>query len=996
MGTSPRRCRRGRAAYTSRVERKLATVLFVDLVDSTTFVSSSDPEVVRRRVTRFFDGVSHCIVSHGGIVEKFAGDAVMAAFGIPQAHEDDAERGVRAGLAILDSVQQLGLEARVGIESGEVVADDTESTFATGEAVNVAARLQQAAGAGEVLIGPTTYRLTLGRVVVEDKGLIELRGLADPLPAWQALEVGDQPGRAISVTGPFVGRDAELDLLENTFARAMRDERAHLFTIYGEPGVGKSRLAREFLAGVEGATILAGRCLPYGEGITYWPLAEMVKVAAGISDDDPVQEATEKLRAACGDDAVADLLGLASGVLELVEGERSGQEISWAAREWASELADAQPLILVFEDIHWAEEPLLELIEHLAERVREAPLLILCLARPELLDVRPGWGGGRLRATAIELEPLAPEESEELVEALLEEVELAETVRRTLLDKTEGNPLFVEETIRMLVEQPSDDTAAERIPDTIQALIAARIDRLPRNEKAVLQRAAVIGRIFWPGAVAHLSPDVEEIEPVLDNLLLRDFLVEESRSTITGEQAYRFKHVLIRDVAFAGLSKGARADLHAGFAEWLHERAGEELLEIRAYHLDHAATLLAELDGAVQPELAAEAAAALEAAGRRALQREANRAARRLLRRSVDLEPTLERRFHAARAAWRLGELPTVASEMEAVRASAAEAGNKSIEGRALTALADIALLRDADLPRGREAVERALVLLEDAGPEARFDALEQRARIGWWLGDLDDYQTYVKKALAVAQDAERVDLEANAYGDLAYAALSRLDVEEGERLAGQALELADSSGNRVARGWALVARGRADRARNRLDLAEAAFLEAADVFSESGASWALARVTDSLAWLAWQRGDLMLADRRFREAIRVLQPTEDRGALCEIQRGLAQLLVDRGQIEEAERWALESRKTVGPHDMASRASTRLALGIVRAAQGRDEEAETLLLEAVEIARPTQITGQKIALLETVAGFFRERGRLEEAAAYEEEAAALRPDSVLA
>ena len=709
------------------------------------------------------------------------------------------------------------------------------------------------------------------------------------------MAVNDEPGRAVSVTGPFVGREAELELLENTFARAERDARAHLFTIYGEPGMGKSRLAREFAAGVEGATILAGRCLPYGEGITYWPLAEMVKVAAGISDDDPVQEAIGKLRACCGDDAVADLLGLAAGVLELVEGERSAQEISWAAREWAAELADAQPLILVFEDIHWAEEPLFELIEHLAERVRDAPLLILCLARPELLDVRPGWGGGRLRATAIELEPLAPSESEELVEALLDEVELPAPVREALLGKTEGNPLFVEETIRMLVEQPADATAAERIPDTIQALIAARIDRLPRNEKAVLQRASVIGRVFWAGAIAKLSPDIDELEPVLESLVLRDFLVRESRSTITGEHAYRFKHVLIRDVGYAGLSKGGRADLHEGFASWLAARAGEELFEIRAYHLDQAVLLLEELDAGIPPELAAETAVVLETAGRRALQREANRSARKLLRRAVELDATLERRFHAARAAWRLGDLPTVAVEMEAVRAAAAEAGDHTIEGRALTALADIALLRDADLPRGRELVERALGLLEDAGPEARFDALEQRAYIGWWLGDIDDYESYVKRALGVAEEADRLDLQAGATGDLATAALTRLDIDRGEQLAARALELADASGNRVARGWGLVSRGRVDKARGRGDMAEAAFLEAVDVFSEAGASWASRRATDRLAHLAWERGDLVLAERRLRETIRILQPMEDRGFLCEAQRTLAQLLIERG-----------------------------------------------------------------------------------------------------
>ena len=256
----------------------------------------------------------------------------------------------------------------------------------------------------------------------------------------------------------------------------MRARRASLFTIYGDPGVGKSRLAREFVAGLEGATVLIGRCLPYGEGVTYWPLAEMVKASSGITDDDPLDEAQAKLRACCEDEAVADLLGLAVGVLEAVEGERSQQEIAWAARAWAEQLAQAQPLVLVFEDVHWGEEPLLELLEHLAASVREAPLLIVCLARPELLDVRPGWGGGRVRATTLELEPLQAEESAVLVEALIGELELPLDTA-TVLAKTEGNPLFVEETVRMLAERPRG--GAERIPDTLQALIAARIDRLP-------------------------------------------------------------------------------------------------------------------------------------------------------------------------------------------------------------------------------------------------------------------------------------------------------------------------------------------------------------------------------------------------------------------------------------------------------------------------------------------------------------------------------------
>ena len=616
------------------MERKLATVLFVDLVASTELIADVDPEIVRRRVTRFFDQVSHCIVTHGGTVEKFAGDAVMAAFGVPLAHEDDAERAVRAGLATLERVRELGLEARVGIESGEVVADDSESTFATGEAVNLAARLQQEAQRGEILVGPGTARLVRDRVELEPVGPLELRGWREPVTAHRvlcAVELGDA---VRSLAAPLVGREAELELLENTFQRTARDRRASLFTIYGDLGVGKSRLAREFVAGLEGATVLSGRCLPYGEGVTYWPLAEMVKASAGISDDDPLDKAQEKLRACCEDEAVADLLGLAVGVLEAVEGERNQQEIAWAVRTWAEQLAQAQPLVLLFEDVHWGEEPLLRLIEQLAASVREAPLLLLCIARPELLDVRPTWGGGHVRSTAIELEPLGAEESAELVEALTAELELPVDTE-TVLAKTEGNPLFVEEMIRMLAERPRG--GSERIPDTLQALIAARIDRLPAAQRILVQRAAVMGRIFMGGALAHLSPEIEDVDQSIGELLLRDLVVREVRSTITGEHAYKFRHVLIREVAYAGLAKSARADLHRAFAGWLAERAGDELLEIRAFHLDQAARLLTELDGSAPADLNEEAAVALTKAGRRALSREAYRSARKLLLRAVEL-----------------------------------------------------------------------------------------------------------------------------------------------------------------------------------------------------------------------------------------------------------------------------------------------------------------------------------------------------------------------
>ena len=391
------------------MERKLATVLFVDLVDSTALVTASDPEVARRRVRAYFERASSAIELYGGTVEKFAGDAVMAAFGVPLSHEDDAERAVRAAFAVLEAVKGLGLEARAGVESGEVVVDDGDSTFATGEAVVVAARLQQSGAPGTVTVGPGARRLTLGAVDVEDAGSVEIRP-GEPVWSWRAK--GILAARQRRRQAPLVGREPELDLLRNAYERTLRDRRPHLATVFGDPGVGKSRLVSEFVEEIERATVLTGRALPYGEGITYWPIASMVKASAGITDDDPAAEAFEKLRVCCESDAVADLLGVALGLLGAAEGIGEDAEIAWATLRWAEELADAQPLILIFEDVQWADERLLEVIENLSRARQAIPLLIVCIARFELLDLRPSWGGGNPRAASIELGPLDREESD--------------------------------------------------------------------------------------------------------------------------------------------------------------------------------------------------------------------------------------------------------------------------------------------------------------------------------------------------------------------------------------------------------------------------------------------------------------------------------------------------------------------------------------------------------------------------------------------------------
>ena len=972
------------------MERKLATVLFVDLVSSTELVADVDPEIVRRRVSRFFDQVSHCIVTHGGTVEKFAGDAVMAAFGVPLAHEDDAERAVRAALVTLDRVKDLGLAARVGIESGEVVADEVESTFATGEPVNMAARLQQEAAPNEILVGPAAARLVRDRVELEPVGPLELRGWREPVAAHRVLCAVELGAPVRSLSAPLVGRESELELLENTFARIVRDRRAALFTIYGDPGVGKSRLAREFVAGLEGATVLSGRCLPYGEGVTYWPLAEMVKSSAGISDDDPLDEARAKLRACCEDEAVADLLGLAVGVLEAVEGMRAQQEISWASRAWAEQLAEAQPLVLLFEDVHWGEEPLLELVEHLAAWVREVPLLLLCIARTELLDVRPTWGGGRVRSTAIELEPLPPEESAELVAALTSELDIGVDTE-TVLAKTEGNPLYVEETVRMLAERSRG--GAERIPDTLQSLISARIDRLPGTQRLLLQRAAVMGRIFMLGALERLSPEVDDVHTALDELLLRDLVVREPRATIHGEEAFKIKHVLIREVAYSGLAKSSRADLHRAFADWLGERAGMELLEIRAFHLDQAASLLAELDGAAPADLREDAAAALTHAGKRALSREAFRSARKLLLRAVELAPTLERRYFAGRAAWRLADMPAVLVEMEEVASAAEQAGDALIQGRALTALAEAVLQHRADAVTARGLVAQAIEVLRDESPEIRFEPLWIASQVAAWFGDSSEFERWAKAALAAAREAERKDLEVLVVHSLAQAYVIRLELDEATPLVERALELADASGSVFSRASALSVRGWLELVSMHPAEAEADYSAARDLYADVGNAIREAGMTMMIGRAAFAQGDRDRAEKLLRDSVRTLKGLGDRGSLCEAQRALSMVLTEQGRIEEAERTALEARETVGPDDRVSGSTTKLALGIVRAAQARDAEAEKLLVEAVEELAFFDLRALEHWALRYLVQFLRSRGRDDEADAYEERRTALAPIS---
>jgi tetratricopeptide (TPR) repeat protein len=659
-------------------------------------------------------------------------------------------------------------------------------------------------------------------------------------------------------------------------------------------------------------------------------------------------------------------------------------------------LGDVQPLVLFFEDIHWAEEPLLDLVEHLADWVR-APLLIVCLARPELLDFRPGWGGGRVRSTAIELEPLSEEESELLVEKLVAQLagssgELPPTLPKELLERAEGNPLFVEETIRMLVEGGSGNGGAARVPDTLQALIAARIDHLTPPAKALLQRASVIGRVFWKGAIEHLSPDLEGLDGLVDDLLLREFLLREPRSSISGEAAFRFKHLLIREVAYGGLAKHARAQHHARFAEWLAEKTGEELVEIRAYHLDQAVELLVELEGSPPAALAQDAGVALVKAAKRAIARESYMTARKLGLRAVELRPTLGARYVAARAAWRLQDWAAVQLEMIKVRDEAREQGERVVEGLALTALGEAMLKRSGDPLAARNLVEEALEILESEGdPVAHFDALVVRATIAGWLTEMDDFIRFMERAYGIGLDAQRKDLQTIAAQALAQTHVIRLELDEAELLLTRALELAGESGSVRARVGATIAYAWFLTVKGELDAAETLLEEVRSTSGELGVEPAVVAALAKLAWIARRRGEGKRAEKLLREALRMTSARGDRGLLPDLQAALAETLADLGKVDEAERLALEAEATAGADDVSCRVGVAMALGAVRAAQQRDHEAEHDFRSALALARESEFKVLEIEPLERLVQFLEDRGRENEATVYKVRLAELSP-----
>jgi class 3 adenylate cyclase len=791
-------------------ERKLVTVLFADLVGSTAFAGERDPERVRMQLERFYDAMREEIELTGGTVEKFAGDAVMAVYGAPAALEDHAERALHAALAMQERLRALfgeELEMRVGVNTGEVVVGSAREggSFVTGDAVNVCDRLQKAAQAGEVLAGERTASAAAGAFALGEPRTVEAKGKPGGVvgvPVLRALRLA-RPRGVSGLRRVFVGRDSELELLRATYRRAASSAEPHLVTIIGEPGVGKSRLVRELrtlLSAEETPPVVrTGRCLPYGDGITYWPLGEVVREHFGLREGAAADEVAQKLEG-------REILGLALGLdvaLELHPLD-ARERLHAAAAAFVEELATGSPTLLVIEDIHWAEPDLLDLLERLAADVR-APVVVLATARPELLDHRPVWGSGRRNATVLWLDPLAPTLAAQMLEEMVAAA-LPDQVREAVVERAEGNPFFLEELVGELVDRGALVLSADgwslgtgepdlAIPDTVHAVLAARIDRLPPVEKNGLQAASVVGRVFWRPPVLHLTLGEEPDFALLEE---RDLITTRRGRVVTDEGEFAFKHALTREVAYGSIPRARRGRLHAALADWLESGVGhDEHAPLLAYHYSQAANPDdADLVwGTDQSEL--------ERVRKRAVHW--LRRAGDLARGRYEMDDAIDLYGHAV-------ELSEDGHEQALLWRTIGEAHALRYDGEAFWDAMGRAL--EGPLDSREQAQTYASLAFQTSIRSGMWRVRPNRSRIEEWAkqaaelgGDDDTVRSQVRLALAnvdpgnatdellgelhvVSERATDVNLRSFALGALSHTAFERLRLEEAAALSDRRLEL--------------------------------------------------------------------------------------------------------------------------------------------------------------------------------------------------------------
>jgi class 3 adenylate cyclase/tetratricopeptide (TPR) repeat protein len=950
----------------AREERKVVTVLFTDLVGSTAMAERLDPEDVRAVLAPYYARLRAELERYGGTVEKFIGDAVMAVFGAPVAHEDDPERAVRAALAIREALADE-LQVRTAVNTGEaLVALDARPSegegMVSGDVVNTAARLQSAAPVNGILVGEATWRATRNAIEYSEAPPVEAKGKSEPIPVWEAVAARAGFGSDVEqqLRTPLVGRDRERSLLADTLARARSEQSVQLVTLVGVPGIGKSRLVAELFQTVEADPELIawrqGRSLPYGERVSFWALGEIVKSHAGILDTDDVHEAEAKLAAMLADlvDDEREREWLARHTRPLVgleSGDRADRGEAFAAwRRLLEAAAEQRPLVTVFEDLQWADDGLLDFVDHLADWATTVPLLIVGTARPELLDRRPGWGGGKRNALMLSIAALSDEETARLLQRLLDRAVLDADAQQTVLRRAEGNPLYAEEYARMLAERRGDDLP---LPETVQGLIAARIDTLAAPEKALLQDASVIGKVFWPSAVG--SPD----ERVLHALERKEFIRRDRRSTIAGETQYAFRHALVRDVAYGEIPRPQRLERHRRAAEWIASLAGDrgdDHAEMLAHHYREALAL-ADATGAD--------AASLREPARRAF---------------VD-------------AAQRALSLNASGTAFDLANDALALTGEGSPDRPAIQLLAGQAglLVGGEHLP---ELIGEARDGFLDAGDTARAaEACSLLARFLWSAGEVSSARMASAQAVELAHVAGSSAASASA---IAFEArlheLADDDHERARELAAEALAFADAAGDDVLASNALNTIGLA-----RVNGGDAGGVEdlehSLERAQDARAVFEMVLALNNLANVLWQIGLLDEGTGRIQEARAVC---EQYGATAGLLWNDGELVLDcwlhgdfDGVLAAAERFlshpGIEQQYQVRTV-WTARAQVELARGSVQDAVA---DAERALAGLRESGRDAQVEG---LVLVTASRCMGAAGRTGEADALLAEALA-RPES---
>ncbi|MBX6388876.1 MAG: AAA family ATPase [Frankia sp.] len=985
--------------------RKTVTIMFVDISGFTHIGESIDSEPLQQVMWRFFTTVREVIYSHGGTVEKFIGDAVFAVFGIPVLHEDDALRAVRAALDIRSAMRELNadlrrdwglsLRIRIGINTGEVTV---AGSGVTGDPVNVASRLEDAAAPDEILIGDSTYRLIRHSVTVESVGPLRVQGKRDPVRAHRLLTLVDRtagPGSRAPTVGfaaPVIGRNRERRRIQDAFEAVVEEKICHLFTVLGPAGIGKSRMVKEFCDGVASrATVLSGRCLSYGEGIAYWPLMEMVRQATGVSADSSVPEGRRRLRELLDELGVASAPEVVAALAPLVGlggAEAGTQESFWAVRTFFEALAERRPLVVCFDDVHWAEPTLLDLIEHIADWSRDAPILLLCLARPELLEERRQWGGGKLNATSMLLQPLTEARCQRLIRSLMGSDDLDPALVARITTSAAGNPLFVEQMVAAMVDDGLLRREGNRwiatgslrdvtVPPTISALLAARLDRLDPPERRVLERAAVVGERFYLDAVVDLSdPDEKAQVGALCLALVRKELVHPERSDLPGVEAFRFLHVLLRDCAYQATSKRQRADLHERYARWLQARlvgGPGEHDELVGYHLEQAYRYRVELGqrDAATVELGRQAASCLIEAADRVRQGDETGAAQ-LLKRAIMLLPESDRLRLRAEidlgwALYSFGRLTDAERILRQVTERARRAGEHNL--RAHARLAHLRVLFSTE-PDGlvattlEEATAALAEFVRDGDEVGAALACRSQAAAYTAAGQFAAAEQAMELAVRHAEDSG----VPRAAQSLRRELISMLSwgprpVDESIRLATEALAAAGD-----------------DRSQRRALLAQLAVLTAMSADFEAARTYL--KDAEEIVWdlrgprfdplhsgfvvarVAVLADDLATAERELRRSCRHLSRMGERVFLATRAAALAEVMLALGRLDEAGKYVTRCRDAAAADQLPAQAGWCGVHARLLAIRGREAEATRFADTAVELAaRTDDLDGQATALL---------------------------------